>query len=232
MKRTPFLRRHAAPLLFTLALAGCATSPPETIVQGPVAALPLMRPANLERVQTGSLFRPTSGSLYVGRPKPRAIGDTLKVNISESLSASSTVKTDLSRESALSSKGTGNANADSLLAPWFNQNDSASGSSKFNGNGVSKNDSTFTGQLAASVINVLANGNLVVAGERSIALHGNNSTLRFSGVVDPKDIKDGNVIQSNDVVNARLEVVGQGDASEMASRNWLQRVLNNSLAIW
>lgn len=225
-------QRHAALLLCVTALAGCAASPPATLLQGPVAAAPLVRPVNLERVQTGSLFRPATGSLYTGRQKPRAIGDTLKVNISESLSASSTVKTDLSRESALTSKGTGKANADSLLSPWLNQNDSASGSNKFNGNGSSKNDSSFTGQLAASVINVLANGNLVVAGERSIALQGNSSTLRFSGVVDPKDIMDGNVIQSNDVVNARLEVVGQGDASEMASRNWLQRVLNNSLAIW
>jgi flagellar L-ring protein precursor FlgH len=51
-------------------------------------------------------------------------------------------------------------------------------------------------------------------------------------VVDPKDIKDGNVIQSADVVNARLEMVGQGDVSESSSRTWLQRVLTNSLANW
>jgi flagellar L-ring protein precursor FlgH len=114
----------------------------------------------------------------------------------------------------------------------LNQNDSASGSSSFNGNGTSKNDSSFNGQLAASVINVLANGHLIIAGERTIALQGNGSTLRFSGVVDPKDIKDGNVIQSSDVVNARLEMVGQGDVSDASSRNWLQRVLTNSLAIW
>jgi flagellar L-ring protein precursor FlgH len=160
------------------------------------------------------------------------VGDTLKVDISETLSASSTVKTDIARDSAFTSKGTGNASAGTLLAPWLNQNDSASGSSTFKGNGTSKNDSNFNGQLAASVVNVLANGNLVIAGERTIAMQGNGSTLRFSGVVDPKDIKDGNVIQSADVVNARLEMVGQGDVSESSSRNWIQRVLTNSLAIW
>lgn len=221
--------------LATLGLAGllaaCA-SPPPTIVQVPAVAAPIARPANLERVHTGSLFRPTAGSLYTGRPKPRAVGDIVKVNIAETLSASNTIKTDMSRESALTSKGTGKANADSLLSPWLNQNDAASGSNTFKGNGSSKNDSSFTGQLSASVINVLANGHLVVAGERSIALQGNASTLRFSGVVDPKDMTDGNVIQSSDVVNARLEVVGQGDTSDVASRNWLQRVLNSTLAIW
>lgn len=212
-------------------LNGCA-SPSATVVQGPVVVLPVARPTNLERVNNGSLYKASAGSLYQGRQRPRAVGDTLKVDISESLSASSTVKTDIARESALTSKGTGNATAGSLLSPWLNQNDSASGSNTFKGNGTAKNDSNFNGQLAASVINVLANGNLVVAGERTIALQGNGSTLRFSGVVDPKDIKNGNVIQSADVVNARLEVLGQGDVSESSSRNWLQRVLTSTLAIW
>jgi len=148
------------------------------------------------------------------------------------LSASDTIKADASRETALTSKGPGNVGEGALLADIFNQDNTASGKTTFKGNGTSKNDSKFTGQLAASVINVLANGNLVVAGERSIALHGGGSILRFSGVVDPRDIKDGNVIQSGDVVNARLEVVAQGDSSDIASRTWLQKVLNATQAIW
>lgn len=211
-------------------LGGCSSPPP--VVPGPLTAAPIALPANLERFNTGSLYKASAGSLYNGRRKPKAVGDTLKVDIAESLSASSSVKTDLARESGFTSKGTGNATPDSLLSPWFNQNDSASGSSKFKGNGSSKNDSSFNGQLAASVINVLANGNLVIAGERTISMQGNGSTLRFSGVVDPKDIKDGNVIQSADVVNARLEMVGQGDVSDVSSRSWLQRVLTQSLANW
>lgn len=211
-------------------LGGCSTPPP--VVPGPLIAAPIAPPSNLERINTGSLYKASAGSLYNGRRRPKAVGDTLKVDISETVSASSTVKTDLSRDSGFTSKGTGNASEGTLLAPWFNQNDSASGSSTFKGNGTSKNDSSFNGQLAASVINVLANGNLVIAGERTIAMQGNGSTLRFSGVVDPKDIKDGNIIQSADVVNARLEMVGQGDVSDASSRSWLQRVLTNSLAIW
>lgn len=222
------------PLLGVLGLSslllGCST-PPTTTVPGPLTALPVARPANLERVTTGSLFQASSGSLFTGRQKPRAIGDTVKVSISEKLSASDTIKEDASRETSLTSKGPG-VREDSPLAGLFNQDATASGSNAFKGNGTSKNDSSFTGQLAASVINVLANGNLVVAGERSIALHGGGSILRFSGVVDPRDIKDGNVIQSSDVVNARLEVVAQGDSSEIASRTWLQKVLSRTLSVW
>ena len=215
-------------------LAGCMSSvPPPSIVPGPLTAAPIPRPANIEQAHTGSLYRTSvGGSSFTGRARPSAIGDTLKVEISESLSSSSTVKTDISRQSALSSKGTGNASSNSPLAPIFNQNDNASGSNTFKGNGSTKNDSNFTGELSTTVINVLANGNLLVAGERVIAMQGNNSTLRFSGLVDPRDIKDGNIVQSVDVVNARLEVVGQGDTSEAASRSWINRLLTNSFSNW
>lgn len=86
--------------------------------------------------------------------------------------------------------------------------------------------------MAASVINVLPNGHLVIAGERSMAFNGGVNTLRFSGVVDPRDIRLGNVVVSADVVNARLEVAGKGELSEAAQRSWLQRVLTQSLAVW
>ncbi len=216
-------------------VTGCAStsSTPSTIVQGPVTALPIPRPASVERVSTGSLFQPGMTSLFSGRRKPHSIGDTLKVDISESLSASNTVKTETSRESALASKGPGSSSSPySLISGLLNQDATASGSNSFKGNGTAKNDSSFTGQLAASVINVLANGNLLVAGERSLSLNGGVSTMRFSGIVDPKDFKEGNIIMSNDVVNARLEVVGQGDVSDSTTRNWLQRVLNSTLSVW
>jgi flagellar L-ring protein precursor FlgH len=217
--------------LAAILLTGCAGTS-ATIVQGPLTAPPIAPPAALERVTTGSLYHPGMASLYSGRKKPRNVGDTLKVDISETLRASSTVTNDLNRESSFNSKGPGNADADNLLSGLMNQNISGSGSTTFKGNGSTKNDSSFTGQLAASVVNVLTNGNLVVAGERSISLSGSVSTMRFSGVVDPKDIQDGNVILSRDVVNARLEVVGQGDVARTTTRNWLQRVLADNLAVW
>lgn len=221
-------------LLCAALLAGCA-EPPVTLVQGPLIAAPIAPPANLERVHTGSLFvkGTTTGSLFSGRRKPRAVGDTLKVNIAESYSANNTVNSDSGRETSLKSVGPGNSNSpSSLLSGLLNQNITASGNSSFKGSGTDKASNSFTGQLAASVIRVLSNGNLVVAGERSIALNGGVSTMRFSGVVDPMDIDESNIVASNDVVNAKLEVVGQGDTNESSKRTWLQRVMNANLSVW
>lgn len=229
----PSLRFHASCVASAtaLVLSGCAGAPP-SVVQGPMYAAPIEKPANVERVPTGSLFHPDAGSLFTGRRKPAGIGDVLKVDIAERLSASQSASSDIDRQTSLKSKGPGTTSSGAFFKDLLNQDITASGSSSFKGKGATDNDSRFNGQIAASVINVLANGNLVVAGERTVALNGNASTLRFSGVVDPRDIKDGNVVQSQDVVNAKMEVVGQGDLAEGSSRHWLQRVFNNTLSIW
>ncbi|WPB55658.1 flagellar basal body L-ring protein FlgH [Xylophilus sp. GOD-11R] len=215
-------------------LTGCASSAP-SIMNGPLAAMPAAQPAFVERVNNGAIYQQnmTMAALYNGRRKPRFVGDSLKVDIAESSSGSNTVKTATSRKNALASKGPGTASSSKgLINQIINLNATASGSDSYDGSGATSNATSFTGQIAATVINVLPNGNLVIAGERTMAMSNGVNTLRFSGIVDPKDFTQGNVVASTDVVNARLEVAGKGDVSEAGSRNWLQRVLTNSLSVW
>ena len=95
-----------------------------------------------------------------------------------------------------------------------------------------KNTTTFNARLSAYVINVLSNGNLVVAGERSMSFNGTLNTLRFSGVVNPLDIKAGGIVASGDVVDAKTELVGSGGPADAASRSWLQKLLTDGLSVW
>jgi flagellar L-ring protein precursor FlgH len=236
--RTPIPRprpgtRNLAALAGLLALVGC-TAPP--LVQGPVSVRPVAPPPAIERAATGAIFRAdlANVSLFSDQRKPQAIGDTLKIDISETLTATSKVTSTTSRENAVASKGPG-TNSDalgSLLKGLANMNASASGSESFDGKGDAQNTSKFTGRIGAYVINVLSNGHLVVAGERSLAFNGGVTTLRFSGVVDPADIHAGGIVASADVVDAKLELVGKGDVSDAAGRSWLQRMLTNGLAVW
>jgi flagellar L-ring protein precursor FlgH len=213
-----------------LGLAACSSDPP--LVVPPYLATPTQRPAQVERVRTGSLY-PTSGaSLFSGRQKPRNVGDVLKVDIAESLKVNNSVKSDLSRSSAFSSKGDGKANGSNWLSGLINQDISGAGKTNFSAEGSASNDSSFKGQIAASVINVLPNGNLLIAGERAIGQSGDVNILRFSGLVDPADIKDGNIVVSSDVVNARLEILGKGDMADTTRRNWIQRLVNSNLSAW
>ena len=72
-----------------------------------------------------------------------------------------------------------------------------------------KSDATasnnFTGSIGVTVIEVLDNGNLVVSGEKEIALDRGSEYVRFSGVINPDFIKPGNYIASNQVTDAKVE---------------------------
>lgn len=216
------------------ALAGCAGAP-QSIVQAPMSAPPNAPPGYVERINNGAIFQASmaTGSLFTTDRKPRNVGDTLKIDISETLTANSAQDTKTSRENEVASVGPGGSGSgSSFIDRLMNLNAKAAGSDAYKGSGTTSNSSKFEAQLAASVINVLPNGNLVVAGERSILLNGNMNTLRFSGVVNPRDIRSNNVVASADVVDARFEVGGKGDVAQSVSRTWLQRFLTNTMTVW
>lgn len=214
-------------------LCGCATPPP-SIVQAPLNAPPNEPPIYVEKINTGSIFQPgmTQASLFSGDKKPCAIGDTLKISIAEKFSASNKVNTDNSRANQVAVKGPKQDTSGGMLGPILGINATASGSDSYKGAGSTDNATTFTAQITASVINVLPNGNLVVAGERAMSLNGTATTLRISGIVNPKTIQTGNLVASDDVLNARFEAVGQGDVADTSARTWLQRLLTKSMQIW
>ncbi|UXH79543.1 flagellar basal body L-ring protein FlgH [Roseateles amylovorans] len=226
------LTRSAAALLVLLA-TGCASREP-ILVQDPIHVMPPPEAAYVERVNNGAIYQPqmSAASLFTTERRARQVGDSLKVAISESLNANQKSKTDTSRDNKLTVKGPGGSSPIGLIDKLLKADASAGGSDAYKGSGDTEASSSITGQMAVSVINVLPNGHLVVAGERSVAMNGGMNTLRFSGIVNPQDIRIGNQVQSADVVNARMELVGRGEVSDAARRSWLQRVLTSSLAIW
>jgi flagellar L-ring protein precursor FlgH len=224
----------ASALASAVLMTGCATPPDSGTIPGPLAVTPIERPQNIERINSGSIFQPNmaSVSLFSGDRKPRYVGDTVKINISETLNATNTANTDTSKATTLANKGPGAKAGLGIFSSIFNLDANAAGGQTFKGTGTTNNSNTFTGQVSASVINVMSNGNLVVAGERTISVNGGTNVLRFSGIVNPRDIQAGNVVASADTVNAKLEVVGRGEFGEASQRNWIQRVLADSLSFW
>ncbi|WP_217619556.1 flagellar basal body L-ring protein FlgH, partial [Achromobacter sp. GbtcB20] len=57
----------------------------------------------------------------------------------------------------------------------------------------------------ATVTEVLSNGNLIVAGEKQVAMNKGIEFIRFSGMVSPDTIQTGNVVSSTVVADARVE---------------------------
>ncbi len=225
--------RGGACAVLSLVLAACASAP-ETSITVPLSVAPLPPAVSVERPITGSLFQPDqpATALFTTERRPRTVGDTLKIDISETLAANGRHKSSTERENKIASKGPGGNSNSGVLRSLLNLDATASGSDSFKGNGEAEAGHSVSGRMTATVINVLANGNLVVAGERVVRLTNGATTMRFSGVVDPNDIRSGNVVASADVADARVEAVGSGELGESARRSWLQRVLTDTLRVW
>ena len=93
----------------------------------------------------------------------------------------------------------------------------------FSGKGGTESDNTFIGSITATVVDVLPNGHLVVAGEKQIGVNQNVDVLRFSGTVDPRVVQAGSIVNSTQVANARIESKGRGAQAEAQTAGWLTR---------
>lgn len=220
-------------LLAATLLSACKNTPP--LVTGPTTVRPPYPVAALENHTQGSLYQQSSYiGIYQDAPLAHKIGDKVKIEIAEASSGSNKSSTKLARANSVATKGPGTTDKkmNSLLRNLLNLDAEASGKDDFAGDGKTENSSSLKGKLAASVINVLPNGNLVVAGDRSIAFNGTVNTLRFSGVINPKDLKPDSRIASEDVMDARLEQVGNGMVADSNGKTWLQKLLTDSLLVW
>jgi flagellar L-ring protein precursor FlgH len=92
---------------------------------------------------------------------------------------------------------------------------SSSSSNKSATSGGGTGSETLTGSISVTVVEVLANGNLLVSGEKQVSLNNSDDYIRFSGVVNPTDISNLNVVQSTRVADAHVEFKNAGAMSEI-----------------
>src|SRR5690606_12192379 len=107
------------------------------------------------------------------------------------------------------------------------QNFETGSGNKSEGKGSSSATNVFSGTLTTTVIGVLPNGNLQVAGEKQIAINRGSEYVRFSGVVDPRSITGNNTVSSTQVADARIEYRSKGVMDEVQTMGWLQRFFLN-----
>lgn len=218
---------RAAALLAGALLAACTANPtrvvevhqPLSVRPAPVAA-PAPAPANGAIFQAGSEPHARYVPLFEDR-RARNVGDTLTVQINEKLNASKSANSAADRKGGMSfvvpeiQLGTRSYPGGKITADSKNS---------FEGSGDSAANNVFTGAIAVTVVDVLPNGNLLVAGEKQIGINQGSEFIRLSGVVNPSFILAGNVVSSTTIADARLEYRGTGYLDEAQTMGWLSRV--------
>ena len=188
-----------------LALTAC-TSTPTSIVSAPMSA----RPLNSEQLAA----RPSNGAIYQGaafRPifedrRARQVGDVLTLVITERTTANK------AGTSSGNKSGSVSAALPKPLQSAFGNPLTVASDSKFSDGDNQTASNAFTGTMGVTVVEVLSNGNLIVAGEKQVGMNKGIEFIRFSGMVNPDSIATGNTVST-----AVLGLIATADDADPAA---------------
>lgn len=162
-----------------------------------------------------------SKSLFADQKATR-LGDAITILVVETSSASNDAKTTASRESNLSLSSSGKVSTSSLPEVGLGI---GSGNS-FKGEGGTSSHGSVQAKLSARVDSVLPNGNLLINGNRTIIINGEEQIIKISGIVRPSDIGADNAVYSFNISDARIVFEGNGIVSRAQGPGWITKFLH------
>ena len=216
------MKFSAALALAALALlSGCASIYPTTptAVHQPMTARPESRAQALPA--TGSIYQAAYARPLFEDRRARNVGDTITINLVERNTAQKSANANATRNGNMSA---GIGPISRLPLKGLNGLElEADSESDFAGKGAAAANNVFNGTITVTVIEVYPNGNLLVSGEKMVAINQGNEFIRFSGVINPNNVTAANTVQSTQVADARIEYRGSGFIDESNTMGWLQR---------
>ncbi|GJL93748.1 MAG: flagellar L-ring protein [Hyphococcus sp.] len=233
----------------TTAIQGCANrldhignAPSMSAPGAPRTPLPATSPERLalanhidpkksEPGSAGSLWRSGPSSLF-GDRRARTLGDILTVVIEIDEEAEIKNRTDRSR----------NANEGLSIPNFFgleglaanvlpdggslNPAIDATSTSSNSGDGNIKREEKLALQVAATVVNVLPNGHMVISGNQEVRVNHELRDLQVLGIIRPEDISRRNTITYEKIADARIVYGGRGIISDVQQPRYGQKVLD------
>jgi flagellar L-ring protein precursor FlgH len=235
--RIDFITRVSALGILALGLSGCATAP-EPLAHTPEFAPVIPVAVEKPRMATGAIYNGRHSDNFFGRSRNYRVGDLITVMLDESTRAGREQKGSVSRDAE------NNVVPSGLVSKIMRLPDKLLGN-KFDGalNGVNLNKSTIksdgvgtagqsaslSGAVSVTVVEVLSNGNLMVRGEKQLALTEGAEIIQVSGIIRPDDVSPNNMVQSRRLANAQISYRGTGDMAAVAKTGWGTKAL---LKVW
>jgi flagellar L-ring protein precursor FlgH len=153
----------------------------------------------------------------------RRVGDTLTIRLAERTNASKSSSTTTSKSTSAELGGVTVAgrpithNGTDLMAAGIDNE------SQFDGQGDSSQSNRLEGDITVTVAQRLPNGNLLVRGQKWIAINQGKEYVRIQGIVRPIDINPDNSISSLKVADAMISYGGKGALADANTPGLLSR---------
>ncbi|EAQ01990.1 flagellar L-ring protein precursor [Pseudooceanicola batsensis HTCC2597] len=248
--RTAQALRLTISTLAVVAVAGCASDPfdrdprisgvemsphvmPEVArVQVPMP--PPEVPRTPERGEQSSLWQRGSGGFFADQ-RATKVGDILTITIEIDDQAQLSNSTD--RERSGNSEFTkpqffGYASKLHKILPGVGAGQvpdplvQSSSSTTASGSGSIARNETISLKVAALVVQMLPNGNMVVAGRQEVKVNEELRELRVAGIIRPEDIATNNTIPYEKIAEARITYGGEGSLSRQQSRSYGEDIVD------
>ena len=216
-----------------VSLAGCAGIEGKSHpAYAPMEPIVYTDPA--EGITEGSLYSERRGLSLFADTRARSVGDIINVVLIESTQASKNAGTAVDRGASIDVApptlfGRTGTNFDVGDYTNLTLEQSAASDSEFTGNGSSNQSNSLTGAIAVQVARVLPNGNLMIQGEKWLALNKGEEFIQLRGIVRPEDISATNTIPSTLVADARISYGGTGVIDRANEPGWFSKFFNSPL---
>lgn len=158
----------------------------------------------------------------------RAVGDILSVVIQERQLVKNEDKVERSNTTSLAAR----------LAAFSYTNDELDEvdirqSRSFDGEAKQEKKTSVDARISVVVIDVMPNGNLIVAGSQVVQIDDETKTLRISGIVRRLDVTSLNTVMSSQVADARVSTVGDGANTRYTTRGPIGAFFDTVIwAVW
>lgn len=227
-------------LMMCTGLVGCA-SPPSlgpTSVSAPPAPPPMvqaqMAPIEVQNVReasTGSVWTQNSVSLYEDH-KARRVGDILTITVVEESKGAKQADTSTGKDKSLGGSfnfagvKAGNNSSQNPVGAFSFGPYQGQFKNEFAGKGSTSRTDSMTAYMTATVVDVLPNGNLLIRGSRWTKVNDEMQQTVLEGIVRPIDISRNNTIQSQNIAEAKIFLVGKGPVSKHQKPGWLNQFID------
>ena len=186
-----------------------------------VAAATCFAQTGDQKGNPGSLFDSTYVNPFIDSVARRA-GDLLTVIIDEE----STAKFASSTEATKNDRSSISTQFFSDLLDRLFRPISTGSNSSVSGDGKTSQSSSMAATLTVIVKQVLANGNLVIEGHRTLITNKQTQTFTLSGVVRQADIKPNNTIASSQIAEMDVKMDGSGLIADRQRKGILTRIID------
>ncbi|HVN46019.1 MAG TPA: flagellar basal body L-ring protein FlgH [Steroidobacteraceae bacterium] len=216
--RPPFDIRALALLA---ALAGCADRAAEKSDALAWAAEPPAPPTE------GAIYQAGREIVLAANPVAHHVGDIVTIVLNEQTAAQKSATTSTSKATTVNMPSPTIFGAPVTIHGTPILENNINNATKFAGQGASAESNSLTGYLTATVLKVLPNGNLFIAGEKQIGLNQGREFVRVTGVIRPIDLASDDSIPSYRVASAHITYSGKGAIADANAQSWLARFFNS-----